>query len=92
MALQRPMGLVKAEVVGELRSSCACCTKSHTEMRAAMVPQRGGPRKGNCWREPQLHRGWAGGWAGGWGHTAATSKGRRKPLALHTPTPNRHAH
>lgn len=77
------MWLAKAEMVGELRSSWACCTKSHTEMRAAMVPQQGSPRKGNCRREPQLHRGWA----GCWGHTAASSKGRRKPLGLTHPHP-----
>lgn len=40
VALQRAMWLVKVEVVGELRSSCTCCTKSHTEMGAAMVLQR----------------------------------------------------
>lgn len=39
VALQWPMWLVKVEVVGELRSSCTCCMKSHTEMRAAMVLQ-----------------------------------------------------
>lgn len=44
------MWLLKVEVVGELRSSCTCCTKSRTEMGAAMVPWRDRARKGNCGR------------------------------------------
>ena len=85
VALQRPMWLAKAEVVGELRSSCACHTKSHTEMRAAMVPRRGGPRKGNC----HGSRGRAGAGQGA-GATLLQQRGRRQPLSLHTHPLKRH--